>query len=359
MKRDYPSLQLKEKESTRERESNMELLRIIAMVLVLIVHASFKALDVPSQTDIETQPFSSILRIFSESMAIVCVNVFILISGWFGIRPSLIRFFEFIFQILFIRLFLYFFLCSFGLTEKWNIIDWIKLITFHKGLWFVNAYIILYLFSPILNAFINSATKHQFEIVLLLLFSVQSIFGFIDSHEWYFNGSSPLSFFGLYLFARFAKLYPTKFTTRSKYFDISIYIITVILNTFLAFISVKLTNKGAISLLSYSSPIVILSSFYFFLFFTKVSLKSTLINWIAISAFSIYIIHCDPLIFYPYYLEAIQNWYANDTTTVLIIHVSVLICSIFIVSILIDKIRIFVWRKIIYIQKKCIFSSTS
>ena len=148
----------------------MELLRIIAMVLVLIVHSSFKALDVPSQTDLDNQPFSSFLCFFSESIAIICVNVFILISGWFGIRPNIIRFIEFIFQVLFIRIIIYFFLYSFGLTEKWNITDWIKLLTFHKGLWFVNAYIILYFFSPVLNAFINSATKHQFQKYFSLFF---------------------------------------------------------------------------------------------------------------------------------------------------------------------------------------------
>lgn len=327
----------------------MELLRIIAMVLVLIVHSSFKAIDVPTPTDLNNQPISSFLRFFSESTAIICVNVFILISGWFGIRPNIIRFFEFIFQILFIRIIIYFFLYSFGLTEKWNISDWIKLISFHKGLWFVNAYIVLYFFAPILNAFVNSATKHQFQIVLLLFFSIQSLLGFIDSTEWYYRGSSPLSFFGLYLLARYTKLYPNRYTTHSKYYDIVIYIITAILNAFFAFISIKLTNKGAISLFAYSSPIVITSSFFFFLFFTKISLKSAIINWIAISAFSIYIVHCDPLLFHPYYLYTIHCWYACDTRIMFLFHVSLLIFSIFVLSISLDKIRIFIWRITIHL----------
>ena len=49
---------------TTQRDSNMELLRIIAMLLVLIVHANFKALGVPSQIDVITIPFPSFLRFF-------------------------------------------------------------------------------------------------------------------------------------------------------------------------------------------------------------------------------------------------------------------------------------------------------
>jgi hypothetical protein len=340
------------KRNPRERDSNMELLRIVSMILVLIVHANFKSLDAPSQLDIEVQTSSSFVRFLCESIAIICVNVFICISGWYGIRPNAFRLIEFIFQILFIRILLYFILYMFGLTERWNITDWIRLFTFHKGLWFVNAYIILYIFAPVLNSFVNLTTRHQLKFFLLMFFSAQSIFGFINSDNWFYSGSSPLSFFGLYLLARYVRLYPNKHTTHCKYYDILIYLITVLLTTFIAFFSVKFFNRGGLCLYAYSSPIVILSSFYFFLFFTKITFKSTIINWIAISAFSIYIVHCDPLLFYPYYLETIRSWFANDTLILFFIHIIVLICSIFVLSIMLDKIRIFVWKKIIQLFRK-------
>ena len=41
------------------------------------------------------------LRMLFESLAIVCVNVFVLISGWFGIRPKWKSVTNFLFQVFF------------------------------------------------------------------------------------------------------------------------------------------------------------------------------------------------------------------------------------------------------------------
>ena len=83
------------------RDSNMELLRIIAMILVMIVHANFRALPIPSVEDCNIECGSSFLRFFTESFSIICVNLFILLSGWYGIKFKINRLIEFIFQVLF------------------------------------------------------------------------------------------------------------------------------------------------------------------------------------------------------------------------------------------------------------------
>ena len=83
------------------RDSNMELLRIIAMLLVCIVHANFRALPVPTYEEAFTNVSSSILRYFTESISIICVNLFVLISGWYGIKFKFSRLKEFLAQVLF------------------------------------------------------------------------------------------------------------------------------------------------------------------------------------------------------------------------------------------------------------------
>lgn len=72
----------------KERDSNMELLRMVAMFMVLLVHADYFALGAPSVEYIQTNQADSFLRIFFEAVSIVCVNVFVLISGYYGIRPT-------------------------------------------------------------------------------------------------------------------------------------------------------------------------------------------------------------------------------------------------------------------------------
>lgn len=89
-----------------KRQSNIELLRIVAMFLVLVVHADFMALGEPTFDEMNTQPLPSVIRVFIQSCAIVCVNVFVLISGWFGVRPNVKSVSKFLFQCFFFLLFL-------------------------------------------------------------------------------------------------------------------------------------------------------------------------------------------------------------------------------------------------------------
>ena len=83
------------------RQTNIELLRILAMFMVLVVHADFVALGEPSWTSIVGNPVVEGGRSLIEIAAKVCVNVFILISGWFGIKPSIRGFLGFTFQCLY------------------------------------------------------------------------------------------------------------------------------------------------------------------------------------------------------------------------------------------------------------------
>lgn len=65
----------------KERQSNVELLRIIAMFLILLVHADFYSLGEPSYTDITSESLDTFLRIFFEVISIPAVNIFVMISG--------------------------------------------------------------------------------------------------------------------------------------------------------------------------------------------------------------------------------------------------------------------------------------
>ena len=73
----------------------MELLRIVAMVLVLVVHACDASFGAPAKMQIAETPLISTVKLFMESIVIVCVNLFVLLSGWYGIKAkknSLLKF---------------------------------------------------------------------------------------------------------------------------------------------------------------------------------------------------------------------------------------------------------------------------
>ena len=137
------------------RQSNFELLRIIAMLMVLAVHYNYGALGIPEQPDVLAEPWPYFGRILAEHLCIVCVNVFVLISGWFGIRASLSGGTKFLFQVFFIALLVAFSFCwidskAFSGTSLGEML-W--------GLWFVRAYAALFVLSPVLNAFVERASE--------------------------------------------------------------------------------------------------------------------------------------------------------------------------------------------------------
>jgi surface polysaccharide O-acyltransferase-like enzyme len=326
-----------------ERDSNMELLRIVSMLLVLIVHSCFKSVGAPLMNEIIESPFTSFLRFFCESFSIICVNVFILISGWYGVHLKPGRLFSFVFQVLFIGVVIYFVFRIFGLVNAWNVSDWFELLFFRRDLWFVNAYIVFYIFTPVLNAFVEHTDRERLKQFLILFFVVQTFFGFLFSEPYFSKGYSPLSFMGLYLLARYARLYPNRYTTLNKKYDLAVYVAVTFVLALLSSCFVRLSGKGGHVLFSYTSPLVVLSAFYFFLFFTKIPFRSHVVNGVASSAFAIYLVHCDPLIFKPYYCELIHRWYSECVTASFLLYTSLYILFILAVSILIDKIRIAVW----------------
>lgn len=337
---------------SKERDSNIELLRIIAMLLVLIVHAGFKALNAPSTYEVFDSPASSFLRFLNESISIICVNVFILITGWFGIRPRVSRICALIFQVMFIGLFIYVCLIILRKVDAWKLSDWIRLLLFRRGLWFVTAYLVLYIFSPVLNAFVSNASKETFLKVLLSFFIIQTVCGFSSKWTFFCSGYSPLSFAGLYLLARYIKLFRCKFFNFNKWCDMAIYLCLTLFTTFASMIMVGYARSDGWLFYQYLSPAVIISSLYFFLFFTKISFYSSTINWIASSAFTIYLFHCDPLVFERYYLAPIRVFYINDSLPAFLFHTAILIIIFFSLSILIDKIRESVWHGLLNIYKQ-------
>ena len=64
------------------RQSNYECLRLVCMLMVMICHANGHV----QQGDI--MGIEGFCKIAVNQFCFVCVNVFIMISGWFGIKAS-------------------------------------------------------------------------------------------------------------------------------------------------------------------------------------------------------------------------------------------------------------------------------
>lgn len=325
------------------RDSNIELLRIVAMFLVLINHSGYMSIDPPTNDEVFSDPMLTLVRYGSQSFSQICVDVFVLISGWFGIKARFSRIIEFLFQCYFICFVSYFVLLAVGLTTPMSIGGWVSFLVL-DDLWFVCAYLLLYLMAPMVNMFIESMTQRQFQYFLLTFLTIQFLHGFVIQVGWFDKGMSPLTLMSLYMIGRYMRLYPNRFTTMSRWIDVMIYLIVSASGAVLTFFSVRHGAEGY-RFFSHASPTIIVASVFFFLFFTKLSFKNRLVNWIAVSAFAAYVLNCEGH-FWSFYLSTNHSWWESCTPSVYLVKTLLFDVAVFAVAIILDKIRIVVWHQI-------------
>lgn len=330
------------------RKSNIELLRIVAMFMVVLVHSNFWSLGIPTMEDLSNNTLPTYFRYLFESLTIISVNEFILISGYFTIKFSIKGLFNFLFICLFYSII--FLIIHSIINRQIYFTDIYKSLFLTSDYWFIKSYLALYLISPILNSFIEKVTYKSLTLFIIFFYIYQTYFNLLeDSTGFINNGYSVWSFIGLYFIGYYLKNYQSYFTQLSKVKLTLYYIIISVVISILAIMG-KLYLGNEMLFYKYNSPLVILSSIFFFILFTKINFQNKIINTIAVSTFSVYLIHVN-LYFREYFFQLIKSIY-NETNGILCV-LSIISFAIFIygLSILIDQIRIFIWN-IIYSRIK-------
>lgn len=140
----------------KTRQSNLELCRILAILLVVLVHANFAWCGWPSN-------FSecNFARLLTEGFAIIGVNVFVLITGYFSTSIKIKSLANLVYICLFyavIRLLVGYVTGCFDVKDIFFI---------SKSNWFIPSYIGLLLFTPFLNNI--NLNKRQLRNVIIAL----------------------------------------------------------------------------------------------------------------------------------------------------------------------------------------------
>lgn len=324
----------------KTRLSNFELLRILSIFGVLYGHGVGMVNELPSGAIISEKPFSSFFYIFFSSIFMGGVNVFILISGWFGIRPSKKGILKYLFQVLFLLWGIYLICIASGLTD-FNLSGIKICLGFTEGYWFIMAYLGLYLLAPILNVFIETVSKRQFQMVLCALFIFQCYYSWFSSYVNYFGGYSIVFFCILYLTGRFIKLYPVRLVYKHS---LLLYGCLIVFIALVSIISLLLFGH-ALRFLRYDNPFLIMACVCLLVSFDKIKLQSKLINWIAGSCFAVYIIHFNPFVLKSFLFVArrLSNMYSGIPYSGAIV---VFLVTVFLICTFLDQIRIIVWKRL-------------
>lgn len=326
-----------------KRNSSVELLRIVAMFLVLVVHADFFTLGVPDRNLIKTEPLFSFGQLLFESFSIVCVNVFVLISGWFGLRPKLKGFCNFIFQCLFFSIGIYILICLF--FDNFSIKGFAECFFLTGAYWFIKAYIGLYLLSPLVNRFIETVDGKTLLRFIIFFYLYQTIFAWCSKATTFLDsGCNTISFIGLYCLARYFHLYPNKWTSKKPRVYIWGYLGLSVVCAVTSYVLGLIGLDGLIGrFYVYVSPFVILSSLLLLLGFTRMQLSSKFINWVASSCFAVYLLHVNPNVI-GYFCKVVEDIVQRYSGFMVLLVLFMFLLMVFIVSILIDKVRIMLWN---------------
>lgn len=115
----------------------------------------------------------------------------------------------------------------------------------------------------------------------------------------------------------------------------------------IAMVSTYFTGFQFQRLFTYSNPLVIVASLSLLLFFNRLQFTSKAINWLAASAFSIYLFHSNSNIFLPYFIYTIKNIYNSFNGVYCLFGLLLFLMIVSLAAIMIDKIRIAIWKVII------------
>ena len=158
----------------KERQSNIELLRIVSMFFIVLEHILIMG------TDFFTNPVGNQLVVANSIIGFtyIGVNCFILITGYFGADFSWKRLLSIYLICLFYEVVGFFVAYGHGDAE-WNTttLSYMLFPLSHSNIWFIRCYVILLLLLPILNAGLERLDKKQYLYVLLLLTILNLYFG--------------------------------------------------------------------------------------------------------------------------------------------------------------------------------------
>lgn len=275
------------------RQSNIELLRIVAMIMIIIFHMAMheKAMYTGST---EKKIFSIIL----SGLGLIGVNIFVLITGYFQIEKEFktSKVLKIWLQTVFYSIIIVFACQYFNIIklDTETLVFAFMPVTYSRY-WFISSYILLYIFSPFINKFAKSLSKEEYKkflILMTILFSITYTFMYRSAYT-VGTGLGNLAWLAyVYLLAGYIRLYGIKFLNNKK---IVLALIIVIFTVYeLLLVIVKFANIKYISgIFSSINSIFVLSlSVLIFGLFKNLHIKdSKIINYFGSVTLTAYLIH--------------------------------------------------------------------
>lgn len=318
--------------SSIKRNSSFELLRIIAILMVLILHY-FNGGMGGALNNVKVNSFNYYSVYIIESLSIIAVNLFILISGYFMCKKKEVKINKALNLIILTSLYSvgFYILSIFMGSSKFSFGELVyAFIPFTYGSkWFIGSYAVLSIISPYLNIIFENLNKKEMKrLSAILVIAISIVPTLLNNISYNDNGYGVLSFIMLYTIGSYIRLH------YKEEKNILMYCIGYVVFAALTFGYSLISDKAW----NYNSIFNVISSITFFLIFTKIKIKSRFINKLATFSFAIYVIHTEPRIssiLYKTILRCNQFW----NSKLFLIHMIISVIIIYLICISIEYTR--------------------
>ena len=346
-----------------KRQLNFEILRIIAMCMIITMHYLTKGLNVPKLS--EDLSLSNMLWWLIYAFSVGAVNIYVLISGYFLVdnRWRIDKVFSLYLTVWLYSILVPLTLGAIGIVDlrSLRLGDWQQLLLpiEYEHYWFATAYVMMYILSPVLAIAVRSLNRELLRGViagLVVLFSVlKSINPYLIPWDKY--GNDVLWFIVLFMIAGYIRRFGIQASITLRVLTYILTSILILVSELILGVIVNKTGKleYMLDMLCANNHILTLISSVA-LFTAFIEFKTDAINektgkmilLFSSSTFGIYLLHENLLV-----RSRWASWLGVDRLNNIALKLLFLIISIvalFIVGTLIDRVRAGLFN--MFIKKK-------
>lgn len=340
----------------QDRDSNIELFRVIAMLCIVAHHYVVNSglLELISKTESLT-PNSIFLLLFGWGGK-TGINCFLMITGWFMCtsRITLKKFLKLFLEVEFYKIVIYLIFCFYG-YEHYSYQRLIAVLIPYLGIGsdFVASYLVFFLFIPFLNILIRGMDKKKYICLLILCLLIFSLLPSITIPPFLKGANLRFGYIGwfmvVYLLSAYMKLYPEPWFENVMLWRVALAIFLVLsLASVCCFAYIaKVVHAGKyypyICVMDSNKVLALGTAVCAFMFFKNLRVRhNRIINSVAASSFGVLLIHAHSNTMRQWLWKDMLNnvGYFNADLYVLVFHAVAAVISVYVLGTAIDMLRI-------------------
>lgn len=338
----------------KQRDSSIELFRIITMLMIVAHHYIVNS---GVLSEINHDNILSINGIFSLLWGWggkTGINCFVLITGYFMCKSNITlkKFLKLFLEVEFYKI-LFYLIFLFTQYQPFSIKELIKAVLpfYGIGTGFTGSYLVFFCFIPFLNILIKAMDEKQHRNLLLVCLITGSVL------QTFFKAPNAFTYVGwfmvIYFIGAYIRLYRAEWFSNRKWWTIAA-VITLVLSLLSvvagAFVYYKFEKVIWFYFVADSNKILaVVTAVSLFVFFKNLKLKyNPVINTVAASTFGVLLLHANS--------DTMRQWLWKDTlnnagafhTDMFIVHAICSVLGIYIICTIIDIGRIYLIEKPVF-----------